>query len=95
MKILIIGANADDPARNSACGAPIDGALNSFVHSSSLELKRDVRINAVSPGVVEDSFEEYGSDFPCFNPVPMMKVVNAYLKSSEGVANGKIIKVYS
>jgi hypothetical protein len=44
--------------------------------------------------VVEDLFEEHGSEFPGFNPVPLMKVVNAYLKSVEGLANGQIIKVY-
>jgi NAD(P)-dependent dehydrogenase (short-subunit alcohol dehydrogenase family) len=91
---LTSGILADEPAKNSACGAMISGALNSFVLAASLELKRDIRINAVSPGVVEDSFEKYGSEFPGFNPVPMTKVVNAYLKSVEGVINGQTIKAY-
>jgi NAD(P)-dependent dehydrogenase (short-subunit alcohol dehydrogenase family) len=88
------GILADDPAKNSACGALISGALNSFVFAASLELKREIRINAVSPGIVEDSFEQYGHEFPGFNPVPMTKVINAYLKSVEGVSNGQILKVY-
>jgi NAD(P)-dependent dehydrogenase (short-subunit alcohol dehydrogenase family) len=91
---LTSGILADDPAKNSAYGALISGALNSFTLAASLELRRDIRINVVSPGVVEDSFEKYGHEFPGFNPVPMTKVVNAYLKSVEGVSNGQIIKVH-
>lgn len=92
---LTSGILADDPARNSACGALISGALNNFMLAASLELKRDIRINVISPGIVEDSFEKYGHEFPGFNSVPMTKVVNAYLKSVEGISNGQILKIYS
>lgn len=91
---LTSGILADEPARDAASGAMISGALNSFAMAAAPELQRGIRINVVSPGVVEDSFKDYGPLFPGFNPVPMNKVVNAYLKSTEGVITGQVIRVY-
>ncbi|UIR57884.1 short chain dehydrogenase [Sphingobacterium sp. SRCM116780] len=92
---LTTGIAASHPARNGSCVAMINGAINSFVLAASQELKEDKRINAVSPGLVEDSKERYGEFFPGYNLVPMGKLVNAYILSIEGAVNGKILKVYS
>lgn len=92
---LTSGIAAEHPAKNGTTVATINGAINSFVLASSQELKNDIRINAVSPGLVEDSFERYGHLFPGYNLVPMKKVMNAYILSIEGAINGKILKVYS
>jgi NAD(P)-dependent dehydrogenase (short-subunit alcohol dehydrogenase family) len=91
---LTSGIAAEHPARNGACVAMLNGAVNSFVLAASQELKNDQRINVVSPGLVEDSFERYGALFPGYNLAPMQKVVNAYVLSTEGAVNGQIIKVY-
>ncbi|MDO6429108.1 short chain dehydrogenase [Flavitalea sp. BT771] len=91
---LTSGIAAEMPARNGTCVAMINGAINSFVLGAAQELKQDRRINAVSPGLVEDSKERYGHLFPGYDLVPMSKVTNAYLLSVEGAVNGKIIKVY-
>lgn len=72
----------------------INGAVNSFVLGAAQELKKDRRINAVSPGLVEDSRERYGAFFPGYNLAPMGKVANAYVLSVEGAVNGKVLKVY-
>ncbi|UOQ69780.1 short chain dehydrogenase [Hymenobacter volaticus] len=92
---LTSGIAAEHPARNGACVAMLNGAINSFVLAAAQELKEDQRINVVSPGLVEDSRERYGALFPGYNLVPMGKVVNAYLLSVEGAVNGRILKVYS
>ena len=92
---LTSGIAAVHPARNGAAVAMINGAVNSFVLAASQELKEDKRINVVSPGLVEDSKERYGTLFPGYNLVPMDKLVNAYVLSVEGAVNGKILKVYS
>jgi NAD(P)-dependent dehydrogenase (short-subunit alcohol dehydrogenase family) len=92
---LTTGIAAVHPAKNGAAVAMINGAINSFVLAASQELKEDKRINAVSPGLVEDSKERYGAFFPGYNLVPMDKLVNAYILSVEGAVNGKILKVYS
>jgi len=91
---LTTGIAAERPARNGTCVAMINGAINSFVLGAAQELKQDKRINAVSPGLVEDSKERYGAFFPGYNLVPMAKLVNAYMLSVEGVVNGKILTVY-
>lgn len=92
---LTTGIAAVHPARNGSAVAMINGAINSFVLAAAQELKEDKRINAVSPGLVEDSKERYGEFFPGYNLVPMKKLVNAYILSVEGAVNGKILKVYS
>ena len=92
---LTSGIAAEHPAKNGTAVATINGAINSFVLASAQELKNDMRINAVSPGLVEDSFERYGELFPGYNLAPMKKVVNAYMLSVEGAVNGSILKVYS
>lgn len=92
---LTSGIAAEHPAKNGTAVATINGAINSFVLGSAQELKNGIRINVVSPGLVEDSFERYGNLFPGYNLAPMTKVVNAYILSIEGAVNGKILKVYS
>jgi NAD(P)-dependent dehydrogenase (short-subunit alcohol dehydrogenase family) len=91
---LTSGVAAEMPARNGTTVAMINGAVNSFVLGAAQELKQDKRINAVSPGLVEDSMERYGAFFPGYDPVPMTRVVNAYLRSILGALNGEIIKVH-
>lgn len=91
---LTSGVAAEMPARNGTTVAMINGAVNSFVLGAAQELRQDKRINAVSPGLVEDSMERYGALFPGYDPVPMTRVVNAYLRSILGALNGQIIKVY-
>jgi len=91
---LITGILADDPIKGSTALGFVNGALNSFTISAACELKRGIRINAISPGLVEDSAEALGSYFPGHTPVPMRKVVDAYVKSIEGIRNGEVIKIY-
>jgi NAD(P)-dependent dehydrogenase (short-subunit alcohol dehydrogenase family) len=91
---LTSGIAAEQPARNGTTVALINGAINSFVLGAAQELTSDRRINAVSPGLVEDSLERYGALFPGYNAVPMQRVVNGYRLSVEGAVNGRIIKVY-
>jgi len=92
---LTSGIAAQHPAKHGACVAMINGAINSFVLAAAQELKQDKRVNAVSPGLVEDSRARYGDRFPGFNLVPMGKLANAYLLSIFGAVNGEILKVYS
>lgn len=91
---LTSGILADEPAKDCAGGSLISGGVNSFVIAAAAELKRNIRINVVSPGLAEDSYAAIGHLFPGFNPVPMPRLVNAYLKSVEGVINGQVIRVY-
>ena len=91
---LTTGILADDPVIKTTSAAMVNGALHSFVKAVSLEIENELRINVVASGVVEDAYDKYKDFFPGHNPVPMFKVVNAYVRSLEGKGNGEIIRVY-
>jgi NAD(P)-dependent dehydrogenase (short-subunit alcohol dehydrogenase family) len=90
---LTSGILGDDPIAGSSPAALVNGAINSFVTAAAIDLGRGIRINVVSPGLVEDSAEKLGSFFPGYDAVPMFRVVNGYLRSVEGKITGKVILV--
>lgn len=91
---LTTGILADYPVALTTSAAMVNGGIHSFVKAAALELPNNIRINVVSPGLVEDSVERYASFFPGHNPIPMSKVVNAYVRSVEGWDNGEVITIY-
>ncbi|NHF60773.1 short chain dehydrogenase [Flavobacteriaceae bacterium TP-CH-4] len=91
---LSTGILADDPVPKTTSAAMVNGGIHSFVQAVALEIERGIRVNAVSLGVVEDAYEKYRDYFPGHNPVPMTKVVNAYIRSVQGRGNGEIIRTY-
>ena len=91
---LSTGILADDPVVGTTSPAMVNGGIHSFVKAASLELGNSARINVVSSGLVEDAVDKYEAYFPGHNPIPMNKVINAYVKSVEGKLNGKIITIY-
>lgn len=91
---LISGITVDDPIRQGVGLSVANGAVNAFVVAAAIELKRGLRVNAVCPGLVEDSIDSYGPYFPGHEPIPMPKVVRGFLKSVEGALNGQVIKIY-
>ncbi len=92
---LTTGILADDPVVKTASAAMVNGGIHSFVQAAALEMKNGNRINVVSAGMVEDSYEKYKSYFPGHNPIPMPKVVNGYVRSVEGRGNGEVIRIYN
>ena len=91
---LSTGILADDPVVKTASAAMVNGGIHSFVQAAALEMPSGMRLNAVSLGMVEDAYDKYKAYFPGHNPVPMRKVINAYVRSVEGKTNGKIIRYY-
>ena len=91
---LTTGVLADDPVYNSTNAAMANNAIHGFVKAVSQELKNGLRINAVSPGLVEDSAERLGESFPGHIPVSMNKVAAGYVRSVEGLRTGEIIRIY-
>ncbi|WP_163971846.1 short chain dehydrogenase [Oceanobacillus halotolerans] len=91
---LTTGIMMDDPIVNGTSAAMANGGVASFVQSAAIELKRNIRINTVSPSVLEESLGKYGKFFKGFNPVPASKVANAYVKSVEGAQTGQVYRVY-
>lgn len=91
---LTTGILADHPVLQTTSAAMVNGGIHSFVKAVALELKDGIRINVVSSGLVEDAVERYEEYFPGHNPIPMVKVVNGYVKSVEGSGTGEIIRMY-
>lgn len=91
---LSTGILADDPVVMTTSAAMVNGGLHSFVPAVALEIENGIRVNVVSLGVVQDAYEKYKDYFPGHNPIPMDKVVNAYLRSVLGKGNGQIIRIY-
>ncbi|TQI71132.1 NAD(P)-dependent dehydrogenase (short-subunit alcohol dehydrogenase family) [Gramella sp. Hel_I_59] len=90
---LTTGILADEPVVQTTSAAMVNGAIHSFVKAVVLEMENNLRVNVVSPDMVEDAYEKYKDVFPGHNPVPMSKVINAYVKGIMGKVNGKIIRV--
>ena len=91
---LISGILSQDPIPGGAAVTPINAAVEGFVLGASIELPRGLRINAVSPGLLEESAERLGSFFQGHIPVPGWKVAKAYSKSVEGRLNGQVFRVW-
>lgn len=91
---LTTGILADDPVNMTTSAAMVNGAIHSFVKAVNLELRGQVRVNAVAPGLVEDSAKKYGDLFPGYNIIPMDKVAAAYVRCVEGWDSGEVIRIF-
>lgn len=82
-----------DPIRQGANGASVDAAIDGFVIGAAIEMPRGMRINAVSPALLQDSAAKYDGFFPGHETVSADRVGLAYVKSVEGAITGQVIKV--
>lgn len=82
-----------DPVRQGANAAAVNGAIGAFVRGAAIEMPRGIRINAVSPGLLEDSAVKYDGFFPGHEPVSAARVGLAYAKSVDGALTGQVICV--
>lgn len=90
---LTSGILCRDPIKTGAAAAAANGALDGFVTSAAIEMPRGLRVNVVSPGLLEVSADRFGEFFPGHIPVSSMRVAYAYAKSVEGLINGQVITV--
>lgn len=86
------GVLAREPIATGAAAAMANGALESFVITAAAEAPRGIRINAVSPDVLENS-PGYHASFPGHRPVTDDEVGTAYVRAVEGVITGRILPV--
>lgn len=86
------GVLAREPIATGAAAAMANGALESFVITAAAEAPRGIRINAVSPDVLENS-PGYHASFPGHRPVTDEEVGTAYVRAVEGVITGRILPV--
>jgi NAD(P)-dependent dehydrogenase (short-subunit alcohol dehydrogenase family) len=91
---LTSGYIFDDPIPEATSFAIANGGVEGFVRAAALSLERNVRINAVSPGLAQDSYEQFGPFNPGRSPVPMRTIASAFQRSIEGWRTGEIIRAW-
>ena len=90
---LTSGVLSEDPIRYGAAVSTVNAALDGFVRAAAIELPRGLRINGVSPTILEESLPAYGPFFRGFKAVPAATVALAYAKSAEGRQTGQVYRV--
>ncbi|MBF2628405.1 short chain dehydrogenase [Listeria marthii] len=91
---LTTGIMMEDPIVQGASAAMANGAVTAFAKSAAIEMPRGIRINTVSPNVLEESWDKLEPFFQGFIPVPAAKAARAFEKSVFGAQTGESYKVY-
>lgn len=91
---LTTGITAGEPIAQGSNATTVGTAIEGFVLAAATELPRSIRINAVSPNVLDESVDAYGDFFPGFGSVPGAKVAQAYRRSVEGVQTGRVFRIW-
>ena len=90
---LTSGVLNRDPIPGGSCAAAANGAIDGFVVGAAVDMPRGVRINAVSPEVLEVSREKFDGFFRGHVHVSNEAVGLAYSKAVEGCLNGQVFIV--
>ena len=91
---LTSGIVAEQPIRYGAAASMTNAAVEGFVRGAAIELPRGLRINVISPTVLEESLEAYGPFFAGFEPAAASRVALAYRRSVEGAQTGQVYRVW-
>jgi NAD(P)-dependent dehydrogenase (short-subunit alcohol dehydrogenase family) len=87
------GVTNRDPIPGGSCAAAANGALDGFVRGAAVDMPRGIRINAVSPEVLEACREEYDGLFRGHVHVSNEAVGLAFSKAVEGCLTGQVFIV--
>lgn len=90
---LIGGLFSEEPIPMGCAASTVNRALEGFVMAAAIELPRGLRINLVSPTLLEESIPQFGSFAPGVIPVPAFTAAQAYKRSIMGAHTGQIYKV--
>ena len=90
---LTSGVLNRDPINGGSSAAAANGAIDGFVKGAAVDMPRGIRINAVSPEVLEVSREKYDGFFRGHHHVSNEAVGLAYSKAVEGCLNGQVFIV--
>jgi NAD(P)-dependent dehydrogenase (short-subunit alcohol dehydrogenase family) len=91
---LTSGIVGEEPIRYGASAAAVNGAIEGFVRGAAIEMPRGLRINVVSPTMLEESRESFAPYFRGFVAAPGARVALAYSRSVEGLETGRVYKVH-
>ncbi len=91
---LTSGIVSEEPIRNGANATTVNAAVEGFARAAAIELPRGLRINVVSPTVLQESLEVYGPYLRGFEAAPAVRVALAYSRSVEGAQTGRVYRVW-
>lgn len=83
-----------DPIVSGSSAAMVNGALEGFVTAAAQELPRGMRLNVVSPGLLQGAAEAYAPWFRGFQPIPDERAGLAYARCVEGAINGQTLLIH-
>ncbi|SJM62439.1 short chain dehydrogenase [Gulosibacter sp. 10] len=89
---LTTGVLSREPVPRFTAAAMANGAVEAYVMAVAPELPRGIRINAVSPSVLQ-SAPDYHAAFRGFVPVPSERVGAAFARCVEGSITGRALAV--
>jgi NAD(P)-dependent dehydrogenase (short-subunit alcohol dehydrogenase family) len=90
---LTTGVLDREPIVAGSSASMVNGAVNAFVVAAAIEMPRGQRINAVSPGVIQEAMEAYAPYFRGFESVSAARAALAYSRSVEGARTGVVFRV--
>lgn len=90
---LTTGVLDSSPIRQGTSASMVNGAVNAFAMAAAIEMPRGLRINVVSPGVIEEAMGTIAQLFRGFEPVPAARAALAYARSVEGAQTGQVYRV--
>ena len=88
---LTTGVLSREPVPGSAAISTVNAGVEGFVRAADLELDRELRINAVSPGWVAETLESMGRDPE--EGVPVAEVAEAYIDLLGDSRSGEVVSV--
>ncbi|GJI90648.1 short chain dehydrogenase [Duganella hordei] len=91
---LTSGIVADEPIRNGVSATMVNSAIEGFARGAAIELPRGLRINVVSPTVLEESMGSYGPFFIGFEAVPARRAALSYARSVDGAQTGQVYRAW-
>lgn len=85
---LTTGILARYPIAGATAASMANGAIESFVMATAPVMPRGIRLNVVSPSLLEEATNFYAA-FPGVIPVSSHRVARAYAQAVEGIETGK------
>ena len=90
---LTSGIIGDEPIVAGSCAAAANGALNMCVSTLAAEYAGKLRINIVSPSIIENSVDYYGMLFDGFEPTSNESIIHAYRRTISAPITGRVMSL--
>lgn len=87
--IALTGGRFDGPLPGGTAGALANAGLEAFVAQAAAEMPRGLRINAVSPGWVQETLDRLGRHAE--RGIPARALAQVYVSAVEGTMSGKTL----